>query len=121
MFGKKIRVYGDDGYQSFDVADVLREVAGALRVDFRYGGPCGAHNIIAARRDETVCVPVYKDGAPETLFYDWMGCSKPVTAAFTPEAAIAAIAAALNLELRAEYVVGSAEPQIVAVKRSKKP
>ena len=124
MFDKKVKVQGTalNGTTKFSAAEAVTTLASILDVQFRgYSGSNGRSYLTANLPPRcSVVVPIFVDGKAKTRNWpDGSGGLVPgsVTASFTVEETLCAIVEGLGLELRAEYVVGRAEPQVKVVKK----
>ena len=118
MFGHGVRVTSSSNNIERVSADCAVEaLAWMLGVQFRKDyGVVSAKGGLAYKLD----VPLFKNGEREQLLDGCLAAPAYVsqTVRLPLVQAITAIADALGLELRGEYVVGSAKPQIVAVKKA---
>ena len=112
MAKKVVINYGWGQEDKFEAADAVRALAVAAGFDFSSTVSCGRKTIKAAA-PAAFRVQVYRDGKPET--YTDMAGVFPTRASFSLEDAFRALVKGLGMEFRAEYVVGSSKPVIVAV------
>lgn len=109
---KKVVVGAGDREDRFESADAVRALAEAGGFAFSSVASCGKKTIVASAA-APFRIMVYRNGEPE---YDTgVLTSYPRLASFSVEDAFRALVESLGVEFRAEYVVGSSKPRIVAV------
>lgn len=136
MFTDKVEVYGPSRSRvyKFSAARAVTELADALGVRFSadnaYSCEYGLRATLPAPK-KPVTAEMYRDGKPELATKRFMVPNNndggyhdeirevPRSASFTLDDAVKALAAGLGMEFRAEYVVGSTSPVLVAVKAKK--
>lgn len=123
MFENKITVYSTtNGTKNISQAKALQAIASSLSIRLESHG-----DFVYAKREEKrpVVVDLYNDGEKVVTRQQFLGSNGAILDeertsrySYTIGEAVGAIAEALGLEFRAEYVVGSGTPVLKAVKKT---